>query len=196
VFATRDPLRFAVALVGFVVSTVTAGCTASNVPAATAPGATAWRIQSLAPIPAEPTMKAVAAGILAYLQDTSDGNRIAAGTQPLCIGFGPAAGGPFRMQPLQDVEPVLLHAIAARRAKVHPVSVCETTLKGSPYTVIGTGETATLVGCLTAGRKPNDVISVLCGFYDGPFAGEFIGYDVAIDAQDVIVHRNGQALTM
>ena len=53
-------------------------------------------------------MKAAAAGILAYLQDTPAGRSRAASPRPLCIGSGPASGGPFRMQPFSDLDPALL----------------------------------------------------------------------------------------
>lgn len=191
-----NALQPAIAIGGFVVASVVVGCTSPRVPAADPPRPSAWRIQGLAPVAADRTMKAVAAGVLAYLQDTGDGTRIAAGAQPLCIGFGPASGGPFRMQQLTDLDPALLDVIAARRGKAHPVSACETTLKGAPLSVAATGETATLLACLTAGETMSGAISLLCGFYDSPIASEFIGYDVTIEAQDVTARRNGRSLTI
>jgi len=141
-------------------------------------------------------MNAVAAGLLAYLQDSSDGNRIAASGRAVCVGFGPASGGPFRMQQLRDLDPALLAVVAERRAKAHPVSACETTLKGAPLEVTATGEAASLLACLTAGETPGGAVSMLCGFYDGPLAGEFIGYDVTLGESEATVRRNGRSLTI
>ena len=189
-------IRPAMALAGFAVSGVVVGCTAPRAPATNATQPNAWRIAELAPVPADPTMKAVAAGLLAYLQDSSDGNRLAASARPVCIGFGPASGGPFRMQQLRDLDVSLLDAIAARRTRAHPVSACETTLKGAPLSVAATGEAASLLACLTAGQGPGGAISLLCGFYDSPIASEFIGYDVTLGESDVVVRRNGRSLTL
>lgn len=192
----KSLIRPVAALAGFAVSSLVVGCTAPRAPAADATRPSAWRIAELAPVAADPTMKAVAAGLLAYLQDSNDGNRLAASARPVCIGFGPASGGPFRMQQLSDLDASLLDAIAAQRAKAYPVSACETTLKGAPLSVAATGEAASLLACLTAGQAPGNAISLLCGFYDSPIASEFIGYDVTLDKGDVVVRRNGRSLTI
>jgi hypothetical protein len=190
-----DLLRPAAALIGLAVSSIVVGCTVPHAPAADAARPSAWRIGSLGTA-ADPTMRAVAAGLLAYLQDSADGNRIAASARAVCIGYGPASGGPFRMQQFADLDPALLDAIAARRPKAHPVSACETTLKGAPLSVAATGEAASLLACLTAGEAPGGTISLLCGFYDGPIASEFIGYDVTLGETEAVVRRNGRSLTI
>ncbi len=189
-----DVFHPAVALIGLVLASVIAGCNAPGAPAAGS-RPDAWRIP-VKSATGDRTMNAVAAGLLAYLQDSSDGNRIAASGRPICVGFGPASGGPFRMQQLRDLDPALLDVIAVRRAQVHPVSACETTLKGAPLSVATTGEAASLLACLTAGHAPGGAISLLCGFYDGPIASEFIGYDVTFGESDVVVRRNGRSLTI
>jgi hypothetical protein len=156
---------------------------------------TAWRIGAVSDVAAEPAQKAAAAAILAYLQDTELGNRFAAGEDALCIGLGPASGGPFRFQPLSDLDPALLERIARTRPNARGVSACATTLKGAPYRIEASGEPARLLACLVAGGEAPGGISLLCGFYDSPVSAEFVGYDVSVAADDVVVRRNGRGIS-
>jgi hypothetical protein len=155
---------------------------------------TAWRIGAVIDVAAAPAQKAAAAAILAYLQDTELGNRFAAGEDPLCIGLGPASGGPFRFQPLSDLDPVLLERIARTRPNARGVSACATTLKGAPYRLEASGEPARLLACLVSGDAGPGGISLLCGFYDSPVSAEFVGYDVSVAADEVVVRRNGRGI--
>jgi hypothetical protein len=153
---------------------------------------TAWRIASVADVAADPTHKAAAAAILAYFQDTERGNRFAAGQDVLCIGLGPASGGPFRFQPLSDLDPQLLERIARTQPNARPVSACATTLKGAPYQLEASGEPARLLACLHAGETAPGTVSMLCGFYDSAIETEFVGYDVTVVAEEITVRRNGR----
>jgi hypothetical protein len=153
-----------------------------------------WRIPSVASAAPEPAASGAASAILAYLQDTDLGRALAAGKEPLCIGLGPASGGPFRFQPLYDLDPALLRRIAETRANARPVSDCATTLKGAPYFIAATGEPARLLACLNSGATAPGTISLLCGFYDSPIAAEFVGYDVELAANEAIVRRNGKGI--
>jgi hypothetical protein len=155
----------------------------------------AWRIAAVADVPAEPTQRAAAAAILAYFQDTMLGNSFAAREDALCLGVGPASGGPFRFQPLEDLEPALLARIARTRPNVRPVSECATTLKGAPYRIGATGEAARLLACLSSGEFTPGTVRLLCGFYNNAIDAEFVGYDVAFTADEVIVRRNGRGLS-
>jgi hypothetical protein len=170
-----------------------AGCAgAPSRPEAARPSA--WRIAAVADIAADPKQKAAAATILAWFQDTADGHRFAAGEDPLCIGLGSASGGPFRYQPLRDLDPALLDRIARTRANARAVSECATTLKGAPYRLESSGEAARLIACLDAGETAAGTVSLLCGFYDSPVSAEFVGYDVAVAADEIIVRRNGRGI--
>jgi hypothetical protein len=155
---------------------------------------TAWRIAAVADAPADATQKAAAAAILAWFQDTQRGSRFAAGDDPLCIGVGPASGGPFRFQPLHDLDGPLLERIARTRPNARGVSECATTLKGAPYRLVATDEPARLVACLHAGGDGQPALSLLCGFYDTAIDNELIGYDVEVAADAVIVRRNGRGV--
>lgn len=153
-----------------------------------------WRIGSVAAVAADPEQKAAAAAILAYFQDTEFGHAFAARNDALCIGLGPASGGPFRFQPLSDLDPALLNRIAQTRPNARGVSECATTLKGAPYRIEANGEPARLLACLTAGETAPGTISLLCGFYDSPISAEFVGYDVAVAAENFVVRRNGNGI--
>lgn len=171
-----------------------AGCTAT--PARhDAARPSAWRIAAVADAAADVTHKAAAAAILAYFQDTALGNGFAAREDALCLGIGPASGGPFRYQPLDDLEPDLLARIARTRPNVRGVSECATTLKGAPYRIEATGEPARLLACLSAGEIASGTIALLCGFYDSALSAEFVGYDATVATDAVIVRRNGRGLS-
>ena len=170
-----------------------AGCTAAP-PAQQAARPTAWRIAAIADVDASPTHKAAAAAILAWFQDTQSGHRFAAGEDPLCIGLGPASGGPFRFQPLDDLEASVLERVARTRPNARGVSDCATTLKGAPYRLEATGEPARLMACLSAGEITANTLSLLCGFYDSAIETEFVGYDVTVAANEIVVRRNGRGI--
>ena len=154
----------------------------------------AWRIAGVADVTADATQKAAAAAILAYFQDTELGSRFAAGDDALCIGVGPASGGPFRFQPLSDLDAALLQRIARTRPNARAVSECATTLKDAPYRIEASGEPARLLACLDAGEAAPGAFTMLCGFYDSPVSAEFVGYDVSVAANEIIVRRNGKGL--
>jgi hypothetical protein len=154
---------------------------------------TAWRIAAVADVGSDPAHRAAAAAILAWFQDTPSGHRFAAGEDPLCIGLGPASGGPFRFQPLGDLDAPVLERIARTRPNARGVSECATTLKGAPYRLKATGEPARLIACLSAGETAN-TLSLLCGFYDSAIDTEFVGYDVTVAANEIVVRRNGRGI--
>lgn len=171
-----------------------AGCATAPPRGQEAARPTAWRIAAIADVSADLTHKAAAAAILAYLQDTPAGISFAAGEYPLCLGVGPASGGSFRYQPLEDLEPELIARIARTRPNVRPVSECATTLKGAPYRLDRTGEPAQLLTCLSAGETAPSTVSLLCGWYGGPLTGEFVGYDAELSDNAMIVRRNGNGI--
>lgn len=175
------------------VALLLAGCADAPTPRDTA-RPMAWRIAALADSDAAPPQKAAAAAILAYFQDTARGQRFAAGEDALCLGLGPASGGPFRFQHLDDLEPALLARIAQTRPNVRAVSACATTLKGAPYRIEATGEPARLLACLSSGEFAPGTVRLLCGFYDSAIDAEFIGYDVTVAADAITVRRNGRGL--
>jgi hypothetical protein len=149
----------------------------------------AWHIASVAKAEADPRHKAAAAAILAYFQDS--GAAFSRGSRTLCLGFGPASGGPFIAQPLEDLAPALMAQIGQSRPNVRGVSECATTMKGSPYRIEATGELADLVACLHAGDSGPYTVSLLCGYYGGPLTGEFIRYDVDLAPDKAIVRYKG-----
>lgn len=155
---------------------------------------TAWRIAGVGDIAADQTHKAAAAAILAWFQDTPSGHRFGAGEDPLCIGLGPASGGPFRFQPLDDLDAPVLARIAQTRPNARGVSECATTLKGAPYRLAASGDAARLIACLHAGEIAANTLSLLCGFYDSAIDSEFVGYDVTVAADTITVRRNGRGL--
>jgi hypothetical protein len=151
---------------------------------------TAWRIAAVADVDADPTHKAAAAAILAWFQDTERGRAFARDRRPLCIGVGPASGGPFIAQPLEDLAPALMARIANARPNVRGVSECVTTMKGSPYRVEATGELGDLVACLYAGDVAPTTSSLLCGHFS-PLSGEVIRYEVDLVPNEAVVRHKG-----
>jgi hypothetical protein len=166
-----------------------AGCTTMPARQETA-RPTAWRITAVADIDADPLQKAAAAAILAWFQDSVQGPFFARGTRPLCVGLGPASGGPFIAQPLEDLAPALLSRMAESGPDIRGVSECATTMKGSPYRIEATGEPAHLVACLHAGDVARSTISLLCGHFS-PMSGEVNKYEVDLAPNEAVVRHKG-----